>query len=521
MRKSVFLLASFCMLGAGIMAQEKVDLDMIKKIRNEGLNNSKVMDIAYYLTDVSGPRLTVSPGYTRAANWAKSKLTEWGLTNVALESWGEFGKGWELKRSYVAMTAPYYQPMIAFPKAWTVGTKGLISGEVMIVDAKDSADYVARFKGKVAGKIIITALADNLNKLDSVADGSRYSEADLAKIANPQPDTARRNGPSPEFATRMAALRFRNKLKDLINADGAAAIISSSVRSKHGTVFVQGGGPYKLNTENSMTDIAMGGEDYLRIQRLVSHGVPVKLEMDIQTDFPQGDSKGYNVVGEIPGTDKKLKDEVVMVGAHLDSWHGATGATDNAAGSAVMMEVVRILKALNVQPRRTIRIALWNGEEQGLYGSAGYVKNHFADPATMELKPEHAKLAGYFNLDNGSGKIRGVYMEGNEGVRPIFEKWLEPFKDLGATTLTKDHTGGTDHLSFDAVGLPGFQFIQDELEYDTRTHHSNMDTYDRLLPDDLKQAATIIAAFVYQTAQRDEKLPRKELPKPKPPRAPF
>lgn len=513
-------MAALCLLTAATMAQETPDLDMFKKIRNEEMTNSKVMEIAYYLTDVSGPRLTISPGYTRASNWAKSKLTEWGLSNVALEPWGEFGKGWELKKSYIAMTAPYYQPMIAYPKAWTLGTDGLKSGEVMLVDAKDSADYVARFKGKVAGKIIITPLAQDLNKLDSTADGSRYSDEELKKIANPAPDTGRR-GNNPEFAARMQALRFRNKLKELAQADGAIAIISASTRGKHGTLFVQGGGPYRVNTAPSMPDISMGGEDYLRIQRLVKGGVPVKLDMDIQTQFTQDDTKGYNVVGEIPGTDKKLKDEIVMVGAHLDSWHGATGATDNAAGSAVMLEVVRLLKTMGVKPKRTIRIALWNGEEQGLFGSSGYVKNHFADPATMELKPEHAKLAAYFNLDNGSGKIRGIYLENNEAVRPIFEKWLEPFHDMGAATITKSHTGGTDHESFDAVGLPGFQFIQDELEYDTRTHHSNMDTYDRLLPEDLKQAATIIAAFVYQAAQRDDKLPRKELPKPRPARAPF
>jgi Zn-dependent M28 family amino/carboxypeptidase len=257
-------------------------------------------------------------------------------------------------------------------------------------------------------------------------------------------------------------------------------------------------------------------EDYMSICRLVKAGIPVKLDVDVKTAMSDKDTKGYNVIAEIKGTDPSLKDEIVMLGGHLDSWQGATGATDNAAGCSVMMEAVRILKTLGVKPRRTIRIALWNGEEQGLLGSRNYVKNHFADPATMELKPEHSKFSSYFNIDNGTGKIRGIYLQGNDKVKNIFAKWLEPFADLGAKTVTISNTGGTDHQSFDAVGLPGFQFIQDEIEYNTRTHHTNMDSYDHLIGDDLKQIATIVAAFVYNTAMRDEKLPRKELPKPRP-----
>ena len=250
------------------------------------------------------------------------------------------------------------------------------------------------------------------------------------------------------------------------------------------------------------------------VQRLIEDGIKVEIEADIKTEFFDKDLQGYNVIAEIPGTDPKLKDEIVMLGGHLDSWHGATGATDNAAGCSVMMEVVRVLKTLNVQPRRTIRIALWSGEEEGLLGSRAYVKNHFADTANGQwvLKPEHSKVSAYYNLDNGTGKVRGVYLQGNEDERAIFAKWLEPFNDIGAKTITINNTGGTDHLSFDRVGIPGFQFIQDEIEYDTRTHHTNMDTYDHLVPDDLKQSAVIIATFVYNTAQRDEKMPRKEMP---------
>jgi Zn-dependent M28 family amino/carboxypeptidase len=289
-----------------------------------------------------------------------------------------------------------------------------------------------------------------------------------------------------------------------------------SRNGNQGTVFVQNGGSYAKDAKNNYAWVMLSSDDYLRVQRLVSNGQAVELEADVKTKFYDKDIKGYNVVAEIPGTDPKLSDEIVMLGGHLDSWHGATGATDNAAGCSVMMEAVRILKASGLQPRRTIRIVLWSGEEEGLLGSRAYVKNHFADPADMVLKPEHQKVSAYYNLDNGTGKIRGIYLQGNKEAGPIFSKWLEPFQDLGAKTVTISNTGSTDHVSFDGVGIPGFQFIQDPIDYDTRTHHSNMDTYDHLVPDDLKQAATLVAAFVYNTAQRDEKIPRKELPKPRP-----
>jgi Zn-dependent M28 family amino/carboxypeptidase len=288
-----------------------------------------------------------------------------------------------------------------------------------------------------------------------------------------------------------------------------------SPRGHDGTLFVQGGGTYTAGSAPNFLDIMITMEDYLSICRLLKNGTAVKMDVDVQTAFDEKDTKGYNVVAEIKGSDPVLKDEIVMLGAHLDTWQSATGATDNAAGSAVMMEAVRILKSLGVQPRRTIRIALWGGEEQGLLGSRGYVKNHFADPATMELKPEHEKFSAYFNIDNGTGKIRGIYMQENEKVRNIFQDWFKPFNDLGAGTLTISTTGGTDHGSFDAVGLPGFQFIQDPIEYSTRTHHTNMDTYDHLIAEDLQQIATIVASFVYNAAMRDEKLPRKDLPKPR------
>ena len=328
-------------------------------------------------------------------------------------------------------------------------------------------------------------------------------------------DSAQLRRMREQFARNQAPAQALNLLKKMADEEGAVAILSTSPRGHDGTLFVQGGGAYTKGAPENFLDVMITFEDYLSICRLVKNGIPVKLDVDVKTAFNEKDTKGYNVIAEIKGTDPSLKEEIVMLGAHLDSWQSATGATDNAAGSAVMMEVMRILKTLNVKPRRTIRIALWGGEEQGLLGSRGYVKNHFADPATMELKPEHAKFSSYFNIDNGTGKVRGIYLQGNEKVKDIFTQWLAPFAEMGAKTVTISNTGGTDHQAFDAVGLPGFQFIQDPIEYDTRTHHTNMDSYDHLIAEDLQQISVIVASFVYNAAMRDEKLPRKELPKPR------
>ncbi len=506
------------------IGQEKIDQAMMQKIRKEGLENSHVMEIIFNLTDKSGNRLTNSPGFMRAANYAKETLAGWGLTNAAVTPWGEFGKGWELQKSYVAITAPYYKPLSAYPKTWTAGTKGLQHAEVLLVKAADSIALEA-YRGQLKGKAILldTVMA---YKQSFGADAKRFTDDELAKMAAAkiQPvDTAamRRQfgnrGGGFATAARVAAL-----LREMAKAEGAVAIFSNgSPRSHDGTIFAQGGGAYKGTDPENFLDIVLGVEDYNTIVRLSRSGTPVKMDVDVKTAFQKKDLNGYNVIAEIPGTDPKLKDEVVMIGAHLDSWQTGTGATDNAAGSSVMMEAIRILKTLGINNRRTIRIGLWSGEEQGLLGSRNYVKNTFADPVTMDLKPAHEKFSSYFNIDNGTGKIRGIYLQGNEACRNIFSQWLEPFKDLGATTVTINTTGGTDHLSFDGVGLPGFQFIQDPMEYDTRTHHSNMDVYDHLSADDLKQIATIVAAFVYNASQRDEKLPRKELPKPRPAGARF
>ncbi len=506
MRKLFLLPLLFIAIGT-FAQDEKLDMDMIQKIRHEGLNNSQVMEIVFYLTDASGPRLEGSPGFLRAANWAKNKLASWGLENAKLEAWGDWGKSWELQKFYLALTAPYYKPLIAFPKSWTSGTNGLQNAEVILVDAKDSA-ALAVYSGKLAGKIIITPRTDTLIP-SYKADASRYADSTLQKMADYDPKNVPERQRGNQRGNFRAQLQLTNQLKEMARKEGAIAVLTTSPRNAEGTVFVQGGGQFAPNTPENFLDIAVAYEDYMTIQRLLQHNIPVKLDADVKSKFMTDDLKGYNVVAEIPGTDKKLKEQLVMIGGHLDSWHGATGATDNAAGCATMMEAIRILKTLGFKPRRTIRIALWGGEETGLFGSRNYVKNHFTDTATKKYNAEGDKLSVYFNLDNGSGKIRGVYLQGNDNVKSIFTQWLKPFNDLGAATVTLQNTGGTDHLSFDGIGLPGFQFIQDPIEYDTRTHHSNMDSYDHLQADDLKQAATIIASFIYNAAQRDEKIPRK------------
>ncbi|MDX1954063.1 MAG: M20/M25/M40 family metallo-hydrolase [Chitinophagaceae bacterium] len=518
MRKLLFIFLSALVMQ--VQAQEPLDKAAVDKIRKEGMDNSKVMDLAFRLTDVSGPRLTASPGFLKAANWAREEMTRMGLKNATLEPWGDFGKGWEQTKCYVAMKTPYYSPLIAQPLAWTGSTPGgLIQGEVVLVKAADTTELLA-YSGKLNGKIVMQWTDAKLSP-SFEPDGNRHKDEALERMAaSAGPNTgAAGNRPNAgantnEQQARANRMAVQRRMRDLLNSEKPALILQMNARGNDGTIFASSGGGYQANAPEAPATLMLSSDDFLRIQRLVQAGEKVTLEADVQTVFYQQDIKGYNVIAEIPGSDPKLKDEIVMLGGHLDSWHASTGATDNAAGCSVMMEAVRILMSTGLKPKRTIRIALWSGEEQGLHGSRNYVKNHFADPAVMELKPEHAKVSAYYNLDNGTGRIRGVYLQGNAGVKDIFAKWLEPFADLDAKTITLNNTGGTDHLAFDAVGIPGFQFIQDEIEYNTRTHHTNMDSYDHLVADDLKQASVIVASFVYHTAQRDEKLPRKELPKP-------
>ncbi len=493
-----------------VTGQEKIDYDAIAKIKTEGMENSQIEMIASYLTDVSGPRLTNSPGLKRASEWAVEEMKKWGLKNVALEPWGEFGKGWEVNKSYVAMTEPYYMPFIAVPKAWTGSTNGLVSGEVMLVDIQTEED-LEKYRGKLNGKIIL--VGDDYDVTATFEpDGNRYTDEELKEMEKYPAQSGRGGDYSERYARYRAMREFRNKVNEFMANENAALIISAR-RGRHGTFFTSNGASYAPESEVASAEFEMAPEYTNMIKRLLEKGIPVKLEAEIKTSFYEDDFKGYNVIGEIPGTDKTLKDEVVMIGGHLDSWHAGTGATDNASGCAVMLEALRIIKTLGLQPKRTIRIALWTGEEQGIHGSRNYVKNHFGDSETMALKPEHEKLSAYYNIDNGTGRIRGVYLQGNEGARPVFASWFNAMSDIVETpTITIRNTGGTDHLGFDAVGLPGFQFIQDEVEYNTRTHHTNMDLYDRLEIDDLKQMATVIAIITYHTAQRQDRMPRESIP---------
>jgi carboxypeptidase Q len=499
---------------AALAQQEPVHLEIVNQIKKEGLDNSKVMESAFYLTDVSGSRLSGSTGLARANEWAKQQLTAWGLKNARLESWGEFGRGWEIEKSYLAMTAPYYQALVATPKAWTPSTNGPVKAGVIHIQVDTEEDF-EKYKGQLKDKVVLMSVArEATTKFE--ADAHRYAEEDLEKMASAVLQGS--GAPNPDRAKWMeqyrATMKLRGKIADQVREEGAVAILSSR-GGTHGTHFTSNGAPYAVDASPVLPEFEMGLEDYARLARLLKAGQKVEMELESKTRFLDTDLKGYNVLAEIPGTDKKLKDEVVIIGAHIDSWHGSTGATDNAAGVAVMMEAVRIIQQLGIKPKRTIRIALWGSEEQGLFGSRGYVKQHLGDPATMKLTKAHEKVAAYYNLDNGTGKIRGVYTQSNEAVMPLFEAWLTPFHDMGAKTVTIRNTGGTDHQSFDAVGIPGFQFIQDPIDYDTRTHHTNQDSYDRLIADDLKQASVIVASFVYHTAMRDKKLPRKPLPEAK------
>ena len=554
---ALLLLLIFIVSPAALLAQQTPapapdPNDPIHRIKDEGMNRSQVMQTLSYLSDVIGPRLTASPGMKRANDWTRDQLTKWGLQNGHLESWGPFGRGWTLKRFSAQVIEPTAIPVIAYPKAWSPGLNAPLTADVVYFDARNEAD-LEKFKGKLNGKIVLTApMRDVLAHFDAL--GTRLNEKELLTLADapePRPGGGRRNfGGNP--AQRAAAEFNASKLR-FFQAEGAALLIDPG-RGDGGTIFVQsasvpqpprdpnsntpfqrGTPPYDKNAPKITPQLVMAAEHYNRVVRMLQAGEPVKMAVDLAVAWQDSDPMGYNTIAEIPGTD--LKDEIVMLGGHMDSWHSGTGATDNAAGCAVAMEAVRIIQALGLKPRRTIRIALWSGEEQGLLGSRAYVAEHFGsmqNPATSSAgagggngggddgaastgptlvqKPEYDKFSGYFNLDNGTGKIRGVYLQGNEGIRSLFRQWLMPFRDLGANTLTASNTGGTDHLSFDAIGLPGFQFIQDEIEYDTRTHHSNQDVFDRIQADDMKQAATIMAAFVYQTAMRDDKLPRKPMP---------
>ena len=525
-------------------AAENIDLTMYARIRNEGMSHGKVMDFAGALADGIGPRLTGSPNAAKANAWTRDTLTKIGLENAHLEDWGDFGMGWQQINTWARMVSPDPEPLWMQAAPWSPATKGPVSGEVVYVPLADVSELDA-LKGKLAGKIVLLGAArptpDIIEPLFH-----RYTDAELKDMETvEQRATPAAGAPALTIEQRLAArtklYQLRHAAMKLMFDEGVAAIITPSRDSADGggtgIIFDDNGANLALSAQKpenavKIPNAVMMIEHYNRLVRMVQNHVPVTVEVNIDTKFTGDHEHGFDTVAEIPGTDPKLKDEVVMVGGHLDSWISGTGATDNGAGSIVAMEAVRILKALDLKPRRTIRIALWTGEEQGLYGSMGYVAQHFgkfAPPATPDpaglpsfmghhgaLTPtkEWEKLDAYYNLDNGTGKVRGVYTQGNFPIGPIFAQWIAPLHDLGVTTISYRDTGGTDHLSFDAVGLPGFQFIQDPLDYETRAHHSDMDTYDRLHKDDLEQAAIVEAIFLWNTSQRDEMMPRKPFPHP-------
>ena len=521
------LAAALAMGGnAGAQQRETVDLDMVSRIRQEAFHRSQVMDTFSYLTERIGPRLTNSPAMGRANAWTRGKFNEWKLDNVHDEAFDDFGRGWEFTSASVEMLGDRVQPLHALPKAWTPGTKGPVEGELVQVEIKKPED-IEKYRGKLRGKILLLGEAREY-KRGTEADSHRHDATSLEGLQEftlPKDKDA-----TAERAKRVKEYQERQQLATKVNAffveEGALASISISSWD-NGIIRVAGGGSRKAGESVGIPELAMISEHFNPLVRALEAKQTVRLRVDVAARFTdEADQPGYNTLAEIRGSSKP--DEVVMIGAHLDSWHSGTGAADNAAGVAVMMEAMRILKATGAKPRRTIRVALWSGEEQGLIGSQAYVAKHFGrfpEPTDPEQKaipaffrqnkgrpipgPEFERIAAYYNLDNGSGRIRGIYAQENLAVAPIFEEWLRPWHDLGATIVTQQNTGSTDHISFDAVGVPGFQFVQDPLDYFTHVHHSDLDTLDHAVEDDLKQAAAIVAAFAYNTAMRPQRLPRK------------
>ncbi len=532
-------------LGFGLLSAQDTALDTIHRIKTEAFDNSKVMRHLAYISDRYGPRLTGSPEFNEAAEWAMARLREYGVANVHEEKWGPFGRSWSIESYSVEMTAPRYSHLVAAPLAWSEPTKGPESGDVLfapylsgnIFDIKKNKDAFERYRqqwhGKLKGKIVLVSEISQPKPVTRPIF-RRYTDAELAEIAKAPEPAVRRNVPidevkvpdDPEEAGKYFQSLSSATMDQLIDEyfklieqqgkffhdEGVMAVIRADNRAHEGLIFVEQAGSHKSSEAMAPASFIVTEEQYSRMTRLLEDKQPVAMRVNLAAKISQNDVDGQNIVGEIPG--QKKPDEVVMIGAHFDSWHSGTGANDNGAGSAVMIEVMRILKALDLKMDRTVRIGLWSGEEEGLYGSKAYVQAHFADPKTMQLKPEHAKLDAYLNLDNGSGRIRGIYLEGNDAARPAFEHFMQPFRDLGVTTTTLKSTGGTDHLSFDAVGLPGFQFIQDPLDYGTVVHHSDIDTYSHAVPEDLMQASAVIAALAYEIANRETSIPRKPLPKP-------
>ena len=534
MRKIFAAVLCSILVGRALPGQEHADLDMITKIRLEGFRNSKVMETSSHLMDSIGPRLTGSPNMKKANEWTRKQLEEWGLSNAHLESWGPFGRGWSYEQSTVRMISPDRWEMLALPAAWSPGTNGPLKAAAVKYKLTEKED-LEKARGKLAGKVLLLGELREIHPQEK-ALSDRYDEkalADLYSYEIPGLTPYRRAGQPFNREDFLRRRQFQRELAKFLVEEKVAAVIEPGPQLEGGTFRVQGvNNGWKKDAPPTVPTVVMAIEHFGRMARMLDRKEDVQLELHVQTRFHDEDAMAYNTLAEIPGSDKS--GQVVMLGAHMDSWQGGTGATDNGAGVVVAMEAMRILKALNVHPKRTIRIALWSGEEQGLLGSRAYVAQHFGSrpkppesdsdlPSYMRppsgavtVKPDHAKLSAYFNLDNGTGKIRGIYAQENAATVPIFEAWMQPLRDLGVTTVTMRNTGSTDHVSFDEVGLPGFQFIQDEVEYETRTHHTNMDVYERLQRGDLMQASVVMACFVWEAAERSGMMPRKPMPKEQP-----
>jgi carboxypeptidase Q len=522
---------------------ETLDLEMYGRIREEGFDRSHIMEYASGLFDGIGPRLTGSPNMAKANAWTREQLTAMGCANARLESWGEFGMGWRQISTSVDMATPDTAVFIAQATPWSPATSGTVTAEVIAVPYPRDENDLSAWKGKLAGKIILFGRTPAINPSPEPLL-QHYDETKLREIFDYPLDGDMKeqhvDSDDPNFwASVFKQVNFKEKISKFFADEHAVAIFVSSYAGDGGIMRddnneAMGQRVFMADHKQPIPSIVVANEGFGRISRLLEAKVPVTVTINVNTQFTGEHEQGYNTIAEIPGSDPKLKDQVVMVGGHLDSWIAGTGATDDGAGAIIAMEAMRILAALHVQPRRTIRVALWSGEEQGEFGSLGYVHNHFAtvglstDPAQIEVpdflrqqvgplvtKPEHALISGYFNIDNGGGKLLGIYAENNPAVASIFQQWIVPLKDLGVTTVSLRKTGGTDHESFDQVGIPGFQFIQDPRDYETRSVHTNQDVYERLSASDLKQAAVVEAIFVYDAAMRDQMLPRKPLPRPK------
>ncbi len=520
MRRLLLLVLFACLSSSGVSTQDsgKLDLETIARIRDEGLNRSQVMDHLSWLTDVYGPRLTGGPQILQASDWAIRKFNEWGLSNAHRDSW-PFGKGWSLVRFSAHMIEPQVQPLIGFPASWSAGTNGTVVARVLHVQIESDADF-EKYRGRLSGAIVLTQPERPVPLLEGVVV-HRMGAADLAEAATepaqrtPRATRSALTARIAQFFKAEGVVATFNRGRSSVFVGPGSDLASRQQRVDGGTVFPTGTAPRGADAGTEVPSVTLAVEHYNRMVRVLARNIPVKVELTLETKYhDEAAANGFNTLAEFTGTDRALRDEVVILGAHLDSLPAATGATDNAAGTAAVMEAVRILKAIGARPRRTIRVALWGGEEQGLLGSRAYVKQHYGDPATMALKPGHAAVAAYFNSDNGAGRVRGIWTERNAAAADIFAEWMKPLADLGVVTAAPRAVGSTDHVSFDAVGLPGFQFMVDRLEYSSRTHHSNMDFYDRVTRDELAQQATVIAVFAYNAAMRDEKLPRKPLPVP-------